>query len=93
LEIHSLGDLYENEDEILRRLRSIRNGPQLFALNPLLLLHDLEVHLNDRARRDLIDLEPSLGGLSPGPYYALKRSSQPQKTDIRLRMLFRRRRP
>jgi hypothetical protein len=91
LNVDSFDQLMEHEAEIVKRIADFPNGGNLFLCHPLMLLADLGVVLSERARQELLTVEPQLAALSAVPYRALRSSTAPQKTRVHVRGLFRRR--
>lgn len=91
LRIDSYADLLKHEPEILGRIEALPNGGNLFLIHPFLLFEDIGVELSERARNEIINIEPALAGLSAAPYQALKASNSRQSFEVRLKGLFGRR--
>lgn len=91
LRINSYAALLKHEKEILYRIEALPNGGNLFMIHPFLLFEDIGVGLSQKAKGEILALEPSLAGLSEVPYRALKESTSPQKYQVYLKGLFQRR--
>lgn len=90
LRISSIDDLFENEEEILRRINEAPNGPNLYVIHPLRALADLGIELSDEARQSLVRREPGLAALSITAYEALMKSKKHQLVRFHIKALFRR---
>ena len=88
LNIDSLAELSQHEEEVLERIALIPNGGNLFMIHPFMLLADLGVRLSERAKVEIVRRHPTLSALSPAPYLALKGSGQQQQVRFHLRGLF-----
>lgn len=93
VDVLTLDDLFEREDEILDRLRQTPNGERLFMLDPLRSLADAGVQLGEATMATLLRMHPNLASVSPTPYEALKASPVPQPGPFQLGGLFRRDEP
>jgi len=90
LKINSLDDLRKHEKQILKIIKEIKNGGNLFMANPILFLTDIGISLSEKVKKEIIQIEPDLSGLSPTPYIALKNTKEKQKIQFNLKGLFRR---
>lgn len=91
LVISTYAELLKHEKEILRRIEAVPNGGNLFLIHPFLLFEDIGVVLSEKAKTDILAVEPRLSGLSSVPYKALKASKSSQSYRIHLKGLFQRR--
>lgn len=91
LVIKSYAELLKYEKDILKRIAAVPNGGNLFLIHPFRLLEDVGVHLSEAVKKEILELEPRLSGLSDVPYQALKATQTRQSFQIRLKGLFRRR--
>lgn len=87
LKIHSYDELLENEKQIIKKINKMRNGGYLFMIHPFKLLEDIGVKLSDEAKNEIIEIEPSLTGLSLIPYNALKKSKTKQNIHFNIKGL------
>jgi hypothetical protein len=90
LTISSFDELIKHQNEIIARINRLPNGGALFMTHPFLLLADIEVELSDLAKRQVLENQPEISGLSPVPYEALRRSKAKQHVTYHLKGLFRR---
>ncbi len=90
LSVNSYDELLEKEKEILQRIEAVPNGGNLFLINPFLLFEDIGVVLSEKAKTEILAVEPHLSGLSSVPYKALKTSKSSQSFRIHLKGLFQR---
>jgi hypothetical protein len=88
MQVRSIKELMANEKRILERIVQTPNGGNLFMAHPLLFFKDVGVSLNHQTKKDLLRLEPSLSGLSPTPYLALKENATVQSVRYNIRGLF-----
>jgi hypothetical protein len=75
LSINTTQDLQKHEEEILRRISAIPSGGELFMLNPLLLLADLQVEMGAELKTQIVAKIPELANLPSAPYTTLKASN------------------
>ena len=76
LKIDSFKELLDNEKEIVKRINKMPNGGNLFLINAFMLFEDIGVQLNDKVKKEIISIEPSLSSISSLPYNAQKRNNQ-----------------
>jgi len=91
--INTHRDLSHYEQEIVARIAGCLNGGNLFLAHPFQCLADLNVQLSSELRAELIHSEPALQVLSLTAYNALKASTKPELIQVRVKGLFRKRKP
>jgi hypothetical protein len=90
LKVDLLDELFQHEKEIVARITATPNGGNLFLIHPFMLFDDLGIELSEKAKTEIIQLEPHLTGLSATPYNALKASKGQQNFRVHLTGLFER---
>lgn len=88
LSINCFEDLHAHESEILRRIRETPNGGILFALNPLLLLKDVNVLLSDALHEQWCEREPRLRTLREADYLRMKANPVVADVSVKVKGLF-----
>lgn len=86
--ISTFEELHAQEREILRRIKETPNGGILFALNPLLMLHDIQVVISDALRDAWFEREPRLRTLREADYERMKANPVLADVKVKVRGLF-----
>ena len=88
--IGTYDELLAREEELLERIRAVKNGGQLYLLHPLLLFSDVRAQLAPDVQCEYAARHGGAGAWSERPYRALRGSTSVQPSQVTLRGLFRR---
>lgn len=89
IRVNGFDELVNNEKKIIKRINETLNGGQLFLADPLQMLHEVGVELDEKAQGELLARNRSIQRDSCRmAFNALKRSQVPQNVRIHLKGLF-----